>query len=277
MVLIARGTDGRDRTVGRLPHTVFRSASVVDPESLTRALAGCDAVALCAGIHREIGGQTFNRVHLEGTATLIESARTAGIRRIALLSPLRAGPGSGSRYQESRWQAEEELRQSGLEFTVLKSSLLYGRSDHLVDHISRSLMIAGRFATAGLAPVAVRPVAIEDLTGLFRAVLVGGRLSGQTVAVTGPEALSFRELVHRIAVAIGKRIVLLPLPVFLRRTASVWPLQARMLTEGESETRLRLAALPDDLAPRRRFTPAQIRCGLPPLSGLRWTDLRCCE
>ena len=60
-----------------------------DVDALTAAFAGCDAVAHCAGINREIGDQTFQGVHVEGTRAVVEAARRAGVKRIVMVSFLR--------------------------------------------------------------------------------------------------------------------------------------------------------------------------------------------
>lgn len=68
-----------------------------DVDALTNAFAGVDTVAHCAGINREIGDQTFERVHVRGTAAVLEAARRAGAQRVVLLSFLRARPGTHPR------------------------------------------------------------------------------------------------------------------------------------------------------------------------------------
>src|SRR5690554_5334382 len=92
-----------------------------DVQALKRAFEGCDAVAHCAGINREIGDQTFDRVHVRGTSAVVEAARAAGVRKIVMLSFLRARSGTGSPYHESKWVAEELIRASGLEYTIVKA------------------------------------------------------------------------------------------------------------------------------------------------------------
>lgn len=79
--------------------------AIDDVDALTEAFRGCDAVAHCAGINREIGGQTFRRVHVEGTVAVLEAARRAGVHRIVLLSFLRARPGTRSGYHQTKWEA----------------------------------------------------------------------------------------------------------------------------------------------------------------------------
>ena len=72
-----------------------------DVDQLAAAFSDCKAVAHCAGINREIGKQTFARVHVEGTRNVVEAAKRAGVEKVLLLSFLRARPDCGSPYHES--------------------------------------------------------------------------------------------------------------------------------------------------------------------------------
>jgi NADH dehydrogenase len=79
-------------------------------EALARAFEGCEVVAHCAGINREISGQTYHRVHIEGSANVIEAAKRAGVRKVIMLSFLRSRPDCGSPYHESKWAAGADPR-----------------------------------------------------------------------------------------------------------------------------------------------------------------------
>jgi nucleoside-diphosphate-sugar epimerase len=286
LVLIARGADGRDRTVRRIHGAQFYPVPVTDEDGLAQVFAGCDAVAHCAGINRETGEQTYCRVHIEGTQAVVNAARRAGVKKIALMSFLRARPDCGSGYHESKWQAEEIVRNSGLDYTILKASVVYGRGDHLLDHLARSIMTIRLFALVGRSDAPVRPVAVEDVVRLFDASLAGGRLSRQTVAVMGPESLPLSSVVRRVAKAVGRRVYVFPAPVWFHK-ALAWGLervmtiplislaQVRMLAEGIAEPLPGCVLPPEDLAPRRDFTIGQIRAGLPDLRAFGWDDLRC--
>src|SRR5229473_2280826 len=96
VVLIARGKDLRDESIYKLAGANFFSSDLSDAQELRRAFLNCEAVAHCAGINREIGTQTYQRVHIEGTKHVVEAARQAGVRKIVLLSFLRARPNCGS-------------------------------------------------------------------------------------------------------------------------------------------------------------------------------------
>lgn len=257
---------------------------VEDVESLARAFAGCDAVAHFAGINREIGEQTYDRVHVRGTAAVIEAAQRAGVQKIVMLSFLRARPDCGSDYHESKFAAEELIRASGLDFTILKAGMIYGRGDHLIDHLSRTVMTIPLFAAVGLREKPIRPIPISDLVDIAVAA-VTGRMPRATVAVTGAEELLLSEAVRRVARVLGRRVWVLPAPVWahyllaqLTELTMTVPLiakaQVRMLAEGVVSAAPSAAEVPADLAPRIRFTDDQIRRALPEAGRFGWGDLR---
>lgn len=285
VMLIARGADRRDPAIFELPGARFVAADLSDVGELERAFAGCDAVVHCAGINREIGAQTYERVHLEGTRNVCEAARRADVRKILMLSFLRVRPNCGSGYHESKFAAEEIVRGSGLDYTVFKAGVIYGLGDHMLDHLSRALHTFPIFALVGFAAQPVRPLAVEDLARLMEAALSDERLARKTVAATGPEQMAFPELVKRVAAACGKKPLMFRAPLwfhymlawFAERTMKV-PLtalaQVRILSESLTEPLPPCDAIPSDLAPQTMFTPEQIQNGLPEPGRFGWKDLR---
>jgi NADH dehydrogenase len=257
---------------------------VDDVDGLARAFEGCDVVAHLAGINREIGAQTYERVHVQGTAAVIAAARRAGVRKIILLSFLRARPDCGSAYHESKWAAEELVRESGLDYTILKAGMIYGHGDHLVDHLSHAVQTVPLFATVGLREKTIRPIPISELVDVVVAA-AAGRLSRATVAVVGAETLTMTKAVRRVAAVVGRPVIVLPAPVWAlyllgyateltMKVPLVAVAQVRMLAEGVSEAWGSASGLPDDLRPRQPFNRVQISAALPPAGGFRLRDLR---
>jgi len=263
-------------------------SSLDDVNHLTAVFAGCHAVAHCAGINREIGEQTYQRVHVEGTRNVVEAAKAAGVEKIILMSFLRARPNCDSPYHESKWEAEEIVRNSGLDYTVLKAGVVYGRGDHMLDHLSHALHTFPVFGLVGMKEKSIRPLAVEDLVHVTRAALVDRRMKRQTVAVLGPEEIYLSEAVRRVGEVVGKQPLMIPLPVvchlsmasFFEWTMRI-PLtslaQVRILSEGIVEPGSPVVSLPYDLVPTRRFTTEQIRSGLPEPGPFCIGDLRLCS
>jgi NADH dehydrogenase len=236
----------------------------------------------------ELGAQTYARVHVEGTRHVVEAAQRAGVARMALLSFIRARPNCGSAYHESKWAAEEIVRASGLDYTILKAGMTYGRGDHMLDHLSHALHTLPLFATVGLREKTIRPVAVEDVVCILIASLAEGRLSRQTVAVLGPQPMRLSDAVRQLAGLMRRRVVIFPLPIFAHRLlAAVFerimpvPLissaQVFMLSESMEEAlpANSVSPLPEDLLPRQRFTDEHIQAHLPAAKGFGLGDFGC--
>lgn len=255
-----------------------------DADALAAAFAGCDVVVHAAGINREIGDQTFERVHVEGTRTMIDAARLAGVKRIVMVSFLRARPNCGSAYHETKWAAEELIRQSGIPHTILKASMVYGRGDHMVDHVSRAVKTWPVFATVGFRERTVRPIPIDDFVDVLLAA-AEGRIPDETVAVMGAEELPLGDAVRRIARVVGRKPLFIAVPVWSIRILAqltewlmIVPLvakaQATMLAEGVSEPEPWAPEVPIDMRPSRPFSEESIRMALPDEGRFGWRDLR---
>jgi len=286
VVLVGRGRN-TGAEVSLNEGMTFVASDLSDPNVLLHAFSGCEAVAHCAGINREIGDQTYRKVHVEGTKNVVDAAKQARVKRIALMSFLRARPNCGSPYHESKWAAEEIVRNSGLNYTIVKAGMVYGLGDHMLDHLSHALHTFPLFAMVGLKEKGIRPLAVEDLVDILQAALVYGRVSRQTVAVTGAEELHLSEAVRRVARISGNKVRMVRAPVWVHyMLAGFWELtmkvplvaraQVRILSEGVLEPAMPCDPLPDDLVPTRRFTDDQISKGLPAPGSFTFHDLRCC-
>jgi NADH dehydrogenase len=270
-----------------LPRIRFFSLDLADHPELNQVLTGCDSVVHCAGINREMGVQTYERVHVESTRNLVESARKAGVKKFVLISFLRARPDCGSAYHESKWAAEEIVRLSGLDYTILKCGVIYGRGDHMLDHLSHAFYTFPFFAFVGFQDKHIRPNAVEDVARIAAACVLDGALSKATVAVLGPEQLTLRQAVVRVAKVTGRMPLMFPVPVWCHHvlgwgveramnTPLVSRAQVRMLCEGLAEPAPTCELVPVELAPRIPFSEEQIRKGLPNPGPFTWRDLRCC-
>ncbi len=286
VVLIARGLDKRNETVLHIERTEFKAIGTSDEEKLADAFSGCDVVAHCAGINRELTPGDYDRIHVQGTQNVVNAAKKAGVKKIVIVSFYRARPDCGSLYHESKYAAEDVVRNSGLDYTVLKAGMIYGKGDHMLDHLSHVFHTLPLFAMVGFTPRHAAPLAIEDFVKVMEAALIEGRLSRQTIGVVGPERMTLEEAVRRVAKVVGKVPVIFPMPVFfhyglakvLEGTMTI-PLvataQVRILTESFDEPYECHQSLPEDLQPVIKFTDEQISKGLPAPGPFGLHDLKC--
>ena len=285
VILVARGVDRRDPTVVQLPGVRTAQAGLTDLQALRDAFVGCDAIAHCAGINRQIGSQTYATVHVAGTVNVITAARAADVKKIVMLSFLRARPDCGSGYHESKWAAEELVRKSGLDYTIVKASMTFGRGDHMLDHLSHLIYTMPIFVTVGLREKAVRPVAVQDVVKVLMVAVIENRLSRKTVALMGPEAIRLSDVARRVGLLIGKPLLIVPAPPAINYAVAhvaEWSMkvplasiaQVRMLNEGLTEPWGTVDSLPEDLIPRTPLSDEVLRAGLPPAGPFTRADLR---
>ena len=268
--------------------TLSRSTGhhIDDSAGLAHALQGVDVIVHTAGINREIGDQTYQRVHVDGTRALIEAAHSAGVQRLVMLSYVLARPLTGFSYHESKWQAEELVRNSGLDYTILKAGMIYGPGDHLLDHISRAVRTFPFFPAVGLHERYIRPVPIDEMTDILRAAALYEHFAmrNQTVTVLGAEQLLLTDVVRRTAKVLNRHVTIFPLPVVVHYTLAhlfeatmrvplVAVAQVKMLADGVDHGHRLSVELPPHLQPQQPFTPELIRAGISPEGRFGLKDL----
>jgi NADH dehydrogenase len=273
VIVIARGQ--YTRNLQPVEGARFIALDITDTGKLTEAFTGCEAIVHCAGTSIEEGQQTFQRLHVDGTRSAVTAAEQAQVKKFVLVSYLNVRPNVKSEYHTTKWQGEEIVRASKLNFTILKAGLVYGPGDHLIHNLSNLFRRMPVFAAVGLREKTVRIVAVEDLVKVIGASLEEDRFTRQTVAVLGPEEFPFSQAARRIAKAMGKpSLLVLPFPVFFHRILAFFserfmpkPLitksQVQMLADGISQPTPESVPLTDDLKPKTRFTEEEIRKGLP--------------
>lgn len=273
VIVISRGV--YTRNTQPIQGAAFMQLDIRDTAKLTEAFRGCHAVAHCAGTSVQDGKQTLEQLHVDGARSAVAAAEQAGVKKFVLVSYLSVRPNTKSEYLNTKWQGEEIVRASKLNYTILKAGLVYGLGDHLLNNLSNLFKKMPIFAQVGLKEKNVRLLAVEDLVNVIRETLLDEtRLSRQTVAVTGPEEFPFSQAARRIAKALGKNIIVLPFPVFFHRILAFFserfmpkPLitksQVQMLADGISQPTPESIQLPDDMKPKIQFTEEQIKKGLP--------------
>lgn len=193
---------------------------VTDPAAVLRVVGEVspEAVVHLVGIIQEAGGQTFERVHFEGTRNVL--AATPRTARYVQMSALGAREDSGSRYSSTKGRAERLVRESGLSSTILRPSLIFGPGDDFFGRVLRELVSTGPVVPQiGNGQFPFRPVSVEDVARAFAGALEQPEAVGQTYDLTGPEEFTFRQLLELELAALGKKKPIVPVPLVLMNLA----------------------------------------------------------
>jgi uncharacterized protein YbjT (DUF2867 family) len=204
--VLARGTRARMDGVESV------QASVLEPAGLREACRGCEAVVHLVGIISEVGDQTYERVHVDGTRHLLESARAAGVRRWVQMSALGARADGRARYQRTKAAAEALVRSSGLDWTILRPSIVYGVGDGFVNFFERMSRWSPVLPLIGGGRMQFQPIPVDAVARCFAEALVRPVTIGGTYDLCGLERVTLREVMEAILRVTGRRRWLLTVP-----------------------------------------------------------------
>jgi NADH dehydrogenase len=208
VVVIARGT----RTPPRTQHVSFVPADVTDGSGLSEAFAGCQAVIHLVAIVRERRKLTFDLVNHVGSERVAEAAREAGVQHLIHQSANGAAPDPAYPYLLSKWAGEEAAIGSGVPFTVLRPSLIFGPGDGFFTLLARLIRLTPVTVVAGDGSALFQPISIDDVTRCMLIALERGPSHG-VHTIGGPEHLSYDEIVDIIKGALGAHRFTVHLPV----------------------------------------------------------------
>ena len=181
-------------------------------ESFDSAAQGCDAFINLVGIIREFPsrGVTFDKLHVEATTNALAAAHKAGIRRYIQMSALGTRPDAVSRYHKTKFQAEQLVRSSGLEWTVLQPSLIYGPKDAFINMLANQMRLAPVMPVIGSGSYRLQPIHADDVARCCAMVLEMPETVGQSYELCGNERLSYEELLDAVAAAMGRQVPFKP-------------------------------------------------------------------
>lgn len=204
-----------------------------NPEVLTKTLSGAETLFNTYWIRFPFDGQTYESA-LKNTETLFRCARQAGVKRIVHIGVTRASLDSVLPYYRGKAAQESILKDSGVPFSIVRPTLVFGKEDILVNNIAWLIRTSPVFPIFGSGRYRVQPVFVEDLAEI--AIRQAAGPAGTTVDAIGPETFTFQELVSLIAAKIGRSPVLVNVPpslgIFCGRILSVF-LRDVLLTRNE--------------------------------------------
>ncbi len=218
----------RDRSRYSPPTEVrIVEADLVQADTLTAALDGVGTVIHCAAITanlKETYPGAYQRVNALGTENLVATARAAGVRRLVAISGLGTRPAPAGTYMATRWALEEAVRNSGIPHVILQPSVQFGDDAEFVAALARLIRTSPVVPALGGGRTRFQPIWVEDVVTCVERSISDDALLNRSHAIGGSECLTFKEILQAIAGVMGRRRLILPLPMPLAR------LQARLLS-----------------------------------------------
>jgi len=181
-------------------------SSLLDERSLRVALVGVDTVIHLASAEMHGRRGSLLKVDIQGTQTLCRAAAHAGVRRIFMVSHLGADRASAYPLLKAKAIAEEYVRRSGIDYTILRSGIVFGKGDHFTTSLVRlARLLPFIFIVPGDGLTLLQPLWVEDLVTCLAWNLEKTDTLSQTISIGGPEFLPFNEIVQLVLAKIRLR------------------------------------------------------------------------
>jgi NADH dehydrogenase len=228
-LLVRPGSEGR---VTRGHAVTLVPGHVADASAVARVLDGADAAIYNIGLLREFPqrGISFRKLHFEAARRVMNQAERLGVKRFLLMSA-NGVTAEGTGYQRTKYMAEQYLKTTDLEWTIFRPSVIFGDprgrmefATRLYRDIVSSPLPAPLFFTGllpdGAGSFSLSPVHAADVAEVFVRSLTDSDMRRRTEALGGPESLSWKDILGRIAAATEKPLLTLPVPVWGVRSAA---------------------------------------------------------
>jgi NADH dehydrogenase len=171
-----------------------------DPAALVEALQGARVLYNTYWVRFNRSGRTFDEA-VANSRALVGAAREAGVAKIVHLSIANPSVDSRLPYYSGKAQVEEAILDSGLSYSILRPTVIFGLEDILINNIAWFTRNFPLFAIPGDGRYELQPIFVEDIADL--AVSEGQSGANRILDAIGPETFSFESLVRLVARAVG--------------------------------------------------------------------------
>lgn len=212
---------------GPLPDSIeVRHADVTSSASLAAALDGVDALVISLAfrnspMEKPSRGRTFMDVDALGTERLVAAGTEAGVGRLVYISGAGAAPDSKRVWFRAKARAESAIRASGLPFTIIRPTWIYGPRDVALNRFvgfARALPVV---PMTNFGRQSMAPIFIDDVAALAADSLTAEAAIDQVFELGGPEAMPMKEVVRRAITAAGVSRPIMPGPAPLLKLIAI--------------------------------------------------------
>jgi len=188
------------------------SGSVDSVSEMVTAFQDCQVVFHLVGIIAETKKNTFAKTVAAGTRNVVSACRETKVKKIIYLSSMGTSEFAETVYHKTKFAAEQTVINSGLEWVIFRSSVIYGKWDGFLTTLSQVINRLPFIPIFGDGRYKLQPVYIDDLTNAMAQALNNTRATGQIIDIGGPEQLDYVTVMNTIKKRLGKKRLNLRIP-----------------------------------------------------------------
>ena len=188
VIAIARKTFQKHHT-----ETAVYSKTLLE-KGLQNKLRNCDALVHLIGIGKQSFKYNFED-NIDLTKNMIKTCKKSGIKKIIYISGLGVTKNSTSDYFISKYKAEQEIINSGVNYTIFRPSYIIGKKDYLSKFILKQIK-KGIVIIPGSGKYHLQPIFVEDVAKIIVESIYEKKFSNKILDLVGPEIIKFEDFVR---------------------------------------------------------------------------------
>ena len=173
--------------------TKIQSKNLLE-QRLQKKLKNYDVLVHLIGIGRETPKSTFEETNVNLTKNAIKTCKKSGIKKIIYISGLGVSKNNTSGYFASKYKAELEITNSGLDYTIFRASYIIGKTDQLTKSLSKQ-MKKGTIIIPGSGRYRLQPILVEDVAKIILEAILEKKFSNKILDIVGLRKISFEDFV----------------------------------------------------------------------------------
>jgi uncharacterized protein YbjT (DUF2867 family) len=198
---------------------VWKTADATERGSVARVLEGCEVAYYL--VH-SLGGPDFEEVDLRAAETVARAAESAGVKQLVYLGGLGDDSPDLSPHLRSRRETGIRLASTSVPVTTLRAAMVVGRGSAAFETIVALVDRLPAMVTPRWVSTRTQPIALSDVVAYLAGVCGLEPALGSAYDVGGPEVMTYREMMERIAALRGKRPFIFEVPVLTPYLSSLW-------------------------------------------------------
>ena len=213
VVAVSRGRRDAGEGVRWVVADVASGAGVAD------ALEGADVVYYL--VH-SLGARDFERQDREAARNVSREAARAGAVQIVYLGGLGGEEHDASAHLRSRRETGQRLASDGVPVTTLRAAMVIGKGSAAFETILGLVKRLPVMITPSWVSTPTQPIALDDIARYLAGVAANDAASGETFDAGGPEVMTYRQMIERIAALLGRRPRIIEVPVLTPALSALW-------------------------------------------------------
>jgi uncharacterized protein YbjT (DUF2867 family) len=198
---------------------VWKTADATQRDSVVRVLEGCDVAYYL--VH-SLGSADFEEVDLRAAETTAAAAESEGVKQLIYLGGLGDDSPDLSPHLRSRRETGVRLASTSVPVTTLRAAMVVGRGSAAFETIVALVDRLPAMITPRWVSTRTQPIALSDVVAYLAGVCGVEAALGEAYDVGGPEVMTYREMMERIAALRGKRPFIFEVPVLTPYLSSLW-------------------------------------------------------